>query len=134
MSRSRSSTDRLGILNVRMMRSCELTSRSRPEPVIRRVVMIPEQTFSEYMISRVLVSMMLILPLLVPAMMWSPVAVQMADVVFSLGVFLGLLLLLRGVAVGVCALRDGREHVLDVDRLAHVHQNRLLFKQRRNQL
>jgi hypothetical protein len=80
-SQSSDGSVKSGIRNVRIMRSLLLMTRSRPVAVARiKMIMLLVRRF-EYIVSHVLLSIMLIHPLFVPAIMWSPEAVKHATVV-----------------------------------------------------
>lgn len=75
-SRPMPSWDRSGIRTVRITRSELLTSRSRPLLARRSRMTTPLQSRMEWIVVHVSVSMMLIHPFEVPAMMWFPNAVK----------------------------------------------------------
>lgn len=74
--------DRSDIMTERIIPSVQLTSRSRPFPARRITLITRLQIRVEWIIWHVCVSMMLIHPFDVPAMMWFPKAVKTASHVY----------------------------------------------------
>lgn len=75
-SRLTPSSDRSGMITVRMTRSELLTRRSRPFLARRRRITTPLHNLVEWIVVQVWVSMILIQPFDVPDMMWLPSAVN----------------------------------------------------------